>query len=262
MGELNNNNYFSPESMKEYFSVSQFKSFMQCEARTMAELNGEYKQPTSKALLMGSYVDAYFSDELEGFSAKHPEIYKRDGSLKADYVKCDQMIDRARRDEMFMRYMDGEKQTIMTGELFDEPWKIKMDAYHPGDMIVDLKCMKDIKPIYQQGEWHTFIDAWKYDLQLYVYQQIEAQNSKDGKLLPCYLAVITKEDEPDIEIIEVPQWRLNSMAALVEHYLPYYASIKAGSREPERCEDCAYCKRTKVLTEPKGYDELVEEIVR
>lgn len=39
---LTNENYFAPESSQSYMSVSQFKSFLDCEARTMAELNGEY----------------------------------------------------------------------------------------------------------------------------------------------------------------------------------------------------------------------------
>ena len=55
---LTNENYYSPESNMEYMSVSQYKQFKRCEAATMAELRGEWQQPKSTALLVGSYVDA------------------------------------------------------------------------------------------------------------------------------------------------------------------------------------------------------------
>ena len=206
--EINNTNYFSPEANAQYMSVSQFKSFRDCEAKAMAEIRGEYVRIPSKDLLMGSYVDAYFSGEMNDFIDKHPELFnKRTGELKADYKRCDEMIQRAERDEMFMRYMDGSKQVIMTGELFGIPWKVKVDVLHD-DKIVDLKLMKDMEPIFKEGERKTFIDAWGYDIQGFVYQQIVKQNT--GKEMPFYLAVITKETTPDIEVIHIPQYRLTS----------------------------------------------------
>ena len=57
---LTSENYYSPESNQGYMSASQFKSFLDCEARTLAELHGEYHRPSTEALLVGSYVDAYF----------------------------------------------------------------------------------------------------------------------------------------------------------------------------------------------------------
>lgn len=258
--QLDNDNYFSPEASMQFMGASQFKSFLDCPARTMAELTGEYTRTDSKALLMGSYVDAYFSGEMDMFLEEHPELFKRDGTLKSEYQQCNRMIDRAEMEPMFMDFMSGNHQTIMTGELFGSPFKIKMDSYFPGKMIVDLKCMRDVKPIYKNGTLQTFIDAWGYNLQLYIYQQIEAQNSETGDLLPCYLAVITKEEEPDLHLIEIPQWELNSAAALVEHYTPIFQSYKDGKSKPPRCEKCAYCRRTKKLTEIETYTDFLEEM--
>ena len=76
--ELTNQNYFSVEANREYFSVSQFKSFKECEERAMAEVTGRYIRPETKDLLMGSYVDAYFSGEMPMFEMEHPEIWNRD----------------------------------------------------------------------------------------------------------------------------------------------------------------------------------------
>ena len=39
------------------------------------------------ALLVGSYVDAHFSNELAIFKAQNPEIFTRNGDLKSEYKK-------------------------------------------------------------------------------------------------------------------------------------------------------------------------------
>lgn len=57
---LTNANYYSLEANREFMSVSQLKSFLKCEAAAMAELRGEYTRPTTTALLVGSFVDAWF----------------------------------------------------------------------------------------------------------------------------------------------------------------------------------------------------------
>ena len=95
-------NYYSREANEAYMSVSQFKSFERCEAAAMAELRGEYVRQKTTALLVGSYVDAYFEGTLPVFKGQHPEIFKRDGSLKADYIKAEQIIQRCESDPLFM----------------------------------------------------------------------------------------------------------------------------------------------------------------
>ena len=252
---LDKSNYFSLKANQEYMSVSQFKSFMDCEAAALAEVNGEYERPTTKALMVGSYVDAWFSGEYDDFAKGHPEIFKRDGSPKADFIQADKCIARCESDPLFIQYMGGDVQQIMTGELFGVKWKVKVDSLHD-DKIVDLKVMRSMDKVFKDGEWKTFVDAWGYDIQGYVYQQIVAQNT--GKELPFYLAVVTKEDVPDIDIIHIPQWRLNSAGALIEHYVKRFAAIKKGEVEPIRCGKCDYCKSTKVLTEVKEYEDLLD----
>ena len=255
--KLTKANYHSLQANAEYWSVSQFKSFMECEARAYAELNGKYERPETESLLMGSYVDAHFAGTLGKFTEEHPEIFnKRTGELKAQYQKADRAIERAEQDPFFMSYLSGISQSLMYGELFGEDWKILVDFLHD-DKIVDLKFMKDMKPVYKNGEWKPFIDAWGYDIQGYIYQQIVKQYT--GEELPFYLAVITKEEVPDIEIIHIPQWRLNGVASLVEHYIAEFAPVKRGKRPPKRCNTCDYCKSTKLLTRPKEYEELLDE---
>lgn len=251
---ITNENYFSPENEREYMGSSQFKAFMQCEAAALAEINGEYEKKKSTALLVGSYVDAHFEGTLDVFKAKNPEIFKRDGTLKADYTKADEIIARIERDEMFMRYMSGEKQVIKTGEIAGVPFKIKIDSYHPGAAIVDLKIMKDFEPVYKPGKGRlTFIEAWRYDIQGAIYQAVEEN------MLPFFITAATKEDETDIGIFQIPQGYLDAALDFVKEYAPRYQAIKRGEIEPVRCEKCNYCKRTKVLKNIISLEDLKDE---
>lgn len=241
MFRLTRKNYHTPEANRAYWSASLIKQMLVCPAAAMA---GE-AVPPSPTLLMGSFVDSFFEGKQDAFTADHPEMFKRDGMLKADFVKAQEMIERARSDKLFMEYMSGRKQVIKTGHIAGLPFKIKMDVYKKGRRIVDLKTTRDMKPVYRAGEGHvTFADAWEWPLQMAIYQAIE------GNGLPCYLAVITKEDPPDIAVIEIPQPVLDAELQRLKDRLPYFDAIKQGVIEAPRCECCAYCRRTKKLTGP------------
>lgn len=247
--KLTANNYYSTESNMEYWSASLIKEFLDCPARAYAEMTGNYERPKSSSLLIGSYVDAYFEGTLDKFKEETPELFKRDGSLKSDYVKADQMIMRAVKDPVFVEYMKGVKQKIFTGSIAGFPFKAKFDVYKKGKRIVDLKTAKDMKPVYKAGQGRmTFADAWNWPLQMAIYQALE------GNKLPCYLAVITKEEPPDIEIVQIPQDKLDSEMDFLLEKMPYFDAIKQGVIEPERCENCAYCRMTKRLSKPKELD--------
>ena len=256
--KLTPENYHTPEANNEYWSVSMFKAFKDCEAAGLAMLRGEYERSTSAAFLQGSYVDAHFSGSMDVFLAEHPEVLNsRTGALKADYQKARAAIERAEHDELFMEYMSGASQVIMTGEVFGERWKIKVDKLSD-DKIVDLKYMRNMESIYRDGEWKTFIDAYGYDVQGFIYQQVVLQNT--GSMLPFYLAVITKEDAPDIELIHIPDWKLNSAGSMIKYWISEFADVKAGRRAPKRCSHCEYCRSTKKLTKPIEYDTLLEGV--
>ena len=243
-------NYYSPQANMEYFSTSQIKTFAECPARAMAELRGEYVRPMSQAPLIGSYVDAYFEGTLDMFKEHHPELFKRDGNLKAEFVHANTMIQRAEADKLFMEFMDGEKQSICTGTIDGFPFKIKIDVRHP-KRIVDLKTTKDFEPVYKPGQGRmSFVEAYLYTLQGGIYQAIE------GGEKPFYIAAITKEPQPDIAVIEVGQEYMDAEMTVMRANLPYYDAIKHGMIEPVRCERCAYCKATRVLTKPSTLYEF------
>ena len=83
-------NYFSPEAQAEYMSSSQFKAFDRCEAAALAEVRGDYTPVRSSAVMLGSYIDAHFSGDMERFRQENPDIFRRDGMLKSEYVHADE----------------------------------------------------------------------------------------------------------------------------------------------------------------------------
>lgn len=254
--KLTAENYFSPEMQSEYMSTSTIKEFMKCPARAMAMLSGEYVREQTTPLLVGSFVDAHFSGEMEQFLTEHPEVLKRDGTLKADYVQAEQIIERVSRDEMFMEYMSGEKQVIMTGEISGVKVKIKVDSLLP-NRIVDLKIVRDFQPIYDTDicsrvPWWVF---WKYDLQGAIYQEIVFQNT--GKRLPFFLAAATKSAITDYNIYEIVQSDLDLALETVKENIVRFDAMKKNIIPAERCENCDFCLATKKLTEVIRSDSIL-----
>ena len=250
---LTTDNYFTPEASTAYWSVSQFKAFDKCEAAGLAMAQGRYERESTSALLVGSYVDAYFTGDIDVFVGEHPEIFnKRTGELKADYVHAHKMINAVECQPLMMEYLDGEHQVIETANLFGVDWKIKMDVFN-GERIVDLKTAKDFEPVYKEGFGKvSFIEAYGYDIQGAIYQAvIEAVT---GKRLPFYIVAVTKEKTPDIAVIQLPQPVLDTALKIVESKIDRFDLVKMGEIEPMRCEKCQYCKETKILTEPSVYE--------
>lgn len=246
--KLTNKNYYSQKANKAFFSVSQIKDFLKCEAYAMAKINGEWIEPPTTAMLIGSYVDSFFEGTLEEFKANTPELFKRDGSLKSDFVKAEQIIQIAQADELFMLCLSGKKQVIMTGEMFGAPFKIKMDSYIPDEAIVDLKIVKKIREMFfRQSGRISFIEKWGYDLQLAVYQEVVRQNT--DKVLDCIIAAIDKQEIPDKECILIPNDQLEFQRRELRWKMPRIIEVKSGLEEPQRCGVCDYCRATKQLTD-------------
>lgn len=271
--KLTAENYYSPEANWEYMSASQFKAFRKCESAALAELRGEFGRKETTALLVGSYVDAYFSGELEQFTAEHPEICTKAGTLKADFQKAHDICERLNRDELSRLLLAGKHQTIKTGKIAGVWYKTKSDSLltarqveaickkfpevrnlvpFGGAMIVDLKCMKDFEDIWdeEQHEKVNFVEYWGYDIQGAIYQKV------DGRMLPFVIVGATKEAATDIEAMYISDEDLAFALSEVEALSPRYAAIKRGEIEPEGCGRCAYCRAVKRLTSIKDYKQI------
>lgn len=263
---LTHENYFSKEASKEYLSASQYKDFVGsvgmrgCEARALAKINGEWEDEMTTALLVGSYVDAHFEGTLDLFKARYPDIFTKGGELKANFKQANEIISRIERDEYFMKCMSGQKQIIMTGEIFGALWKCKIDSLITDTCIVDLKVMAsltDSKWVKDHG-YCSFVEFWGYDIQAAIYQDIVRQNIR--KLLPFLIAAASKEKVTDIEVIGFLQPNLRDVLSLIEPNIKRILDIKSGKIKPNRCGGCDYCKHTKVLSGPIHYSRLIQGI--
>lgn len=249
---LNESNYFSPENNLKYMGSTQFKNFTKCEAAALAEISGIWRMESSTAMLVGSYVDSYFSGTTALFRAQNPCICKKDGSLKSEFADADQIINRIEQDPLMMHYLSGQHQVIMTGQIAGVPFKIKIDSYQPGQWIVDQKVMRNMDRVWQDGAYRSFVEAWGYDIQAAIYQAVESNG------LPVILAVATKETVPDIELLEIPQDVIDDKLDEIREMVPRFQAIKLGLEEPTRCGKCDFCKATKVLTAVRDYREVGE----
>ena len=263
--KLTADNYYSKEANQAYFTFSQVKHMMTCAASALADV----EPAKSTALLVGGYVDAYFSGDLEAYKAANPEIFNsRTGGLKADFVQADKMIARIEADPLFMRMLTGNKQKIVTGTIASYPFAGKLDIYQTAatarktaklfpDMgelafadgaIIDLKTVRSFEPVWSEAEREkvSFVQAQRYDLQLAIYQELTYQQT--GKKLPCYIAAITKEAEPDIGLFSLNQSDLDAALESLVEQLPTLAAIKSGEEAPTGCGCCAWCRAHKKLT--------------
>lgn len=264
--KLTAENYYSRDANLAYMSVSQFKDFVGtygrrgCEFEAMEKLFGRWNTPPTTPLLVGSYVDSYVEGTLDSFMGSHPEMFTSTGGLKAPFRKAEEIIARIERDEYFMKYLSGEKQKIMTADLFGCKWKIKMDSYIPGVAIVDLKIMSsitDLKWVKDIG-YLDFVRYWNYDIQGAIYQSVVEINT--GKKLPFFIAAATKETEPDIRIIQVTQNYLDEALELVRANIGRVLTVKNGEDEPDRCDVCDCCKHNRVLRGPISIMDLTMAI--
>lgn len=269
-------NYYDRDIQMAYMGSTQFKAFERCEAAALAELRGEWEPPVTQALLVGGYIDAWFSGELLVYQEQHPELFKRDGALKAEYIKAQTLIDRMEEDELYSMLMSGQKQVIRTGTIAGVPFKIKIDSLLDGatcqaivrrfpkagaalglcdGAIVDQKAMRDMLAVWSDEERRRvpFVETWGYDIQGAIYQAIE------GNMLPFILAVGTKEEIPDLAALYISDGDLAAKLHEVEDRAPRYQAIKEGRIQPTRCERCAYCRATRHLDSIINYKELMME---
>lgn len=237
----------------EYMSASQYKAFLECPAAALAEIRGEWQRTDTQALMLGSYVDALLFNNATWMEAHDADIHTKKGELRADFRAAENAALRAYGDDMFRWYVSGQPQVIRTGEIGGVPFRIKIDSYHPGQAIVDLKYMRDFEGRYSPAEGRrvNFAYSWGYDIQGAIYQAIEGNN------LPFFIAGITKQDPTDFEVFNINQERLDQQLHNIKILAPVYQQMKRGEIEAPRCGKCAYCRATKKLTRVLDVEDCV-----
>ena len=272
---LTSENYYTQEADELYVSTSQYKDFCGmvgkrgCESMALAKMRREFETPITIPLMVGQYVDSYFEGTLPTFAAQHPEIYssrgKTAGELKSEYKQASVMIDRAVSDPLFMQYMAGDKQVIMTGEIEGVPVKIKIDSTD-GHRITDLKTVKSISETFyvkDSGERVSFVEWWSYDLQGAIYQEIYRQNT--GDTLPFFICAVSKDKtdnvpHPRIAVIEIPPMLMQERLTEVKQNIKHIQDLKTGIIEPIPCGLCDWCADNLPLERVISTDQLMTEM--
>lgn len=268
--KLTPSNYFSLEANRHYMSNSQFKGFVSsfggCEAQAMAKINGEYEQPDSVAFMAGKFMHAWNEGKLEEFKANNPDLYssrgKTAGQLKTDYVKLYDLIECLESDTLSMKALEGEKEVILTAELFGIPWKIMIDSYNPNaGLFSDLKCLKDMDGKHWNKDaqvYENFMEHYGYITQMAIYAEIErlAKGRGENEWLIPHMVVVTKQDPPDHEIIYFDYQAIIQQLQVVSNHIERVKGVKSGKVKPVRCESCPYCRSTKKIKKIKLYSEF------
>lgn len=254
--EITNENYFSNFDI---WSNSLYKVFAGtptikgCESKGLAMIRGEYKQEVNTAMLVGSYVDSYFSGEIEKFKKENPSIFTQKGELRAEFKKAEEIINTIKEDEYFLRVISGEQQVILQGEINGVPFKGKIDSLLKS-AIVDLKVVASIRDLIWSDKLKTkitFIEAYGYVEQLAIYRELYRQMTSNT--LHCFIAAVSKETVSDKEFIKIPDEMMDDALTEVGINILHFDKVKKGEIEPTSCGVCDYCKSKKKI---KGYINL------
>lgn len=262
--DLLGEDYYSAASARQYWSISQYKRFRECEARALAELAGEWEdQRDNTALLVGNMVHSYFeSPEAhkkfmdENADAMISKAGKTKGQLKADFLVGQRMIERLEADKQFMDYYIGQKEVAVTGEIEGVEFKGKIDCLNvEKGYFVDIKTTKsDIDSmVWVQDEASgrniqvRWFEAWGYVLQMAVYKKMLKEQY--GKEFTPVIYAVTKESTPDTRAIvfqsqEKLDYELSELSMLIQRL----DKVKRGEEKATPCGHCEYCK-TKALSQ-------------
>lgn len=248
--KITNDNYFSREVAKEFASCSQLKTFMECEARAMAEINGEYEFEATDSMLLGSLVDCMLltPNELPNFIETHPQIYKKNGELYAKFANAETMVNRCKMDKKFMSSLKGEHQQIFKGEIFGVPFRAKLDVFNDGKYITDLKTSADLEKEYyskEESKYVNFLKHFRYDLQGAIYSELVYQNT--GQRLPFMISAVTSQSHPRIRVYHIDEDSMEKALNDARPYIERIPLLKSGQIEPSRCHKCDYCADTDIV---------------
>lgn len=223
---------------------------MKCEACALAKLKGKWVEEQTESMAISSYIDAVVSGQEEEFLQKEIEkinnreksyILLKSGKKTAKVIQADEVIAQMQQDKMFWKYIGGDHQQIMTGEISGVPVKIKIDSFHKDKCIVDLKAMATLQPQWSEKEHKrlNFCDNYRYTLQAALYQEIVRQNT--GKQLPFIIAVCTKEKYSQRALLQIDQEIMNAELEFLKAFLPYIQDLKQNKIEPKKCNSCNWC---------------------
>lgn len=253
---LTQSNYYSNDANWQYRSKSQYWSFLQCEARALAELKGEYQPNRSLTpLLFGNYLHSYFESKQahQDFLDEHEkELYKYgnpEKGMKKDYKLADKCIKTLSEDEAFKQLYQGDKEVIVKGNIDGINWMGKIDCLDlKHKRFYDLKTVDDI----HKGHWNSalhrktdFVVDRGYDVQMAIYKELIKQTF--GVECDPYIIAVSKQDIPDKAIIKFEDNDLREALNDVRMKQEHINKVINGEVAPKGCGQCEYCRMHKQL---------------
>lgn len=273
--QLTRDNYYTPEADWSYMSCSQYQSFLECEAATMARLEGRWKGDDSDAFLVGNYFHSFMEGETahSQFCEEHfDRIYKtrtsKDGRVTiigkyAAYDAADRMIAKCMADPVARRFYDlpGNIEEVMVGSVFGVPWRIRIDKRFPDrNIILDWKTSANIRdleynPITRERE--TFVEVYGYLMRAAIYSEIVKQNEHQEYDPQFIIVAVTKQDPPDLAVLSLNhRQRWDMELDQVRTKLPHIMRVKTYQEQAKRCGICDYCRATSRVKRIIPYYEL------
>ena len=260
---LTKDNYHSIEANREYMSCSQYKGFVyECEAKEMAKLSDGWVDVPTTAQEVGQYVHSWSAGTQNEFRVNHPNMFTKANSLRSEYLLANTMIDCLQEDPFVMSYLDGEKEKIMTAEMYGASWKIRMNVHSlVSRRIVDLITTRSIlEKVWDEDtrRYVSFVELYKSPLKAAIYSEVErlAMGRAAADWSEYMIVAVSKEKYPDKAVLNMTNsTRLAAELAAVEANMPRLIALKSGLEEPIRCETCNYCRSTKVLSHVIQYSE-------
>ncbi|AIY79084.1 hypothetical protein FDB15_18750 [Clostridium botulinum] len=254
--KITKENYYSLESDLSTMSVSQYKMFMKCEEMAVAKLKGEYKQNQSDAFLLGKYIHSWSEGTLEKFKEENPSLYssqgKTKGQLKSTFKIAETMVSALKNDNNCMKFLDGDKEVIIEGDLFGIHWRGMVDVLNlEKGFFSDLKTTQGMHKKYNGL---TFIEHYGYIEQMAVYRELIKQQF--GKDLIPYIVAIEKNDNPLKAIVKVDERYTNPKLEEIKYTLNRIIKVKSGLEEPIGCGICDYCRKKNKVTQILTIEDL------
>ena len=256
MLEINKSNYYSLEANQNTMSVSQYKLWINCEAKALALVKGEYKRVETDAFLLGKYVHSFSEGTLEQFKEENPNLFSSRGAtkgeLKADYKVADIMINSLSNDANCMKFLEGQKEVIIQGELFGIHWRGMVDVLNlEKGFFSDLKTTQ---AIHKKYNGLTFIEKYGYIEQMAIYRELIKQQF--GKDLIPYIVAVEKNDNPLKAIIKIDERYTVPKLEEIKYSIDRIKRVKEGIETPVGCGICDYCRKVNKVTSILTIDEL------
>ena len=214
--------------MKDYISFSAINRYLECEAKALAIDKEQFIEPQTEAMMLGKVFESTLTgkklEPMAGMYKKNGEPYKK----VIDTINSALAI-RERSD--FKNLTNGfDEQVKVEGEGF-----LGYLDFYNGKDIIELKYLKDTKPVWVDGAKMDFWYGRRYDLQLSIYQRLtNAEN--------VYLAVVTKEVPPMLKLIEFPIRYLVANRLEIDEHKERITIIRDGGMAPRKCGVCDYCR--------------------